>query len=374
MDPVGANTRELVEAGRLIDQVIAPAAERVDADGVQRSTLDALAAAGLLGTALPPPDQRELAELIAAADASTWFCWVQHQTPLRSLEDARPSTETPAVEALRDELLPGLREGRLLAGVAFAHLRRPGPPNPTARRVPGGWLLNGTLDWVTSWDIADVLLIMAQATGDDADRIIYCYLPAGRSGVTIGLKAGEPLRLLAMSGTHTRPIALHEVFVPTGRIAAVLDRGTWIAADAARAVDANPAAFGIARGAIAELHAIAEQCSDAGMQQLVDALVDECRGVRAEAYDLADDDDAAARVDRRLALRASSLDLCTRATTAVVVARAGAAMLSGHSAERRLREAMFLLVQAQTRPSRDASLALMQGLAEQAAQRATYGP
>ena len=51
--------------------------------------------------------------------------------------------------------------------------------------------------------------------------------------------------------------------------------------------------------------------------------------------------------------------MTVEAATAVVTARAGAAMYSGCSAERRVREAMFLQVQAQTARTREASLALL---------------
>jgi alkylation response protein AidB-like acyl-CoA dehydrogenase len=143
-----------------------------------------------------------VAELLAG-DASTWFCWSQHQTPLRALEAVAPSPDAPAADGLRARLLPGLRSGRLLAAVAFAHVRRPGPPNPVATRVPGGWRLDGSLDWVTSWDIADVVMVMALGAGDDAGSLLASYLPAGRAPEPRQVVAGPPLRLLAMSA-HRR--------------------------------------------------------------------------------------------------------------------------------------------------------------------------
>jgi alkylation response protein AidB-like acyl-CoA dehydrogenase len=361
VDPVGPAVEGLiVPRAEVVADVVAPGAGMADAVGVDRAVLDALAAAGLLGAPLQPPTvQRELAELIAGADASTWFCWVQHQTPLRTLEGAVAGLVEAPPTALVAELLPGLRSGELLAAVAFAHVRRPGAPDPIATRVEGGWQFTGTLDWVTSWDIADVVMVMAQGSGLDSDRLVCAYLPAGRSTSTtpglVSLPAGE---LLAMAGTHTRPIALHDVFVPDHRIGAVLDRDDWLAVDASRTSDANPSAFGVARGAIAELSQLAEQRSDAGMRELAQALVEECRAIRQQAYHLSDADADDALAERR-AVRASSLDLCGRAATAVVVARSGSAMRRGHAAERRLREAMFLQVQAQTRGTRDASLALL---------------
>jgi alkylation response protein AidB-like acyl-CoA dehydrogenase len=350
-DPVGPAQAALpAEHVALIADAIAVQAGDVDRFGVQRSALDLLAAHGLLGTALPGGAQRELAELLAGSDASTWFCWAQHQTPLRTLEAA--GADVP--QLLRTQVLPDLRTGTQLAAVAFAHVRRPGPPNPVARRVPGGWRIDGTLDWVTSWDIADVVMVMARA---DDDRLVCAYLPAGRSAEsTAGLAVGEPLRLLAMSGTHTRPLRLDGVVVPDDRVGAILDLQAWRERDRVTTSDAGPAVFGLVRASIADLATIASSRRDADLAELAEALTDECRALRSAAYTASDGD---APVPERLSLRARSLDLMSRATTAVVVARAGAAMRSGAPEERRAREALFLQVQAQTAATRAASVALL---------------
>jgi alkylation response protein AidB-like acyl-CoA dehydrogenase len=53
-------------------------------------------------------------------------------------------------------------------------------------------MLNGTLDWVTSWDIADVVMIMARTDQADVPTVVSCFLPAGRADVaTPGLEVGE---------------------------------------------------------------------------------------------------------------------------------------------------------------------------------------
>ena len=356
-DPVGPATPGLGEHSKAqIAEFVAPFANDADAHGVRRSTIDQLAGAGLLGTPMATSENRELIELIAGSDASTWFCWVQHFTPLRTLENA--AREGERAGELFTRTLPKMRTGEMLAAVAFAHVRRPGPANPTATRVDGGWRLDGSLDWVTSWDIADVVMVMARGIGGNEGSLVCAFLPAGRSlSRTAGVVAGERLSLLAMGGTHTRPVMLDAAFIADEQIAAVLDRDVWLAQDAITAADANPAVFGVTRGAIAELDLLAEQRSDPSMAELVDAMVDECRSMRARVY--AGVDDRGASVDRRLALRAECLDMSIRAANAVVVARAGAAMRTGHSAERRLRESAFLQVQAQTAASRRSSLALL---------------
>lgn len=360
-DPVGPDVPAAADAGgaAFVADLLVPRAADADVHGVRRSTLDALASAGLLGAPrVPASAQRELAELIAGCDATTWFCWVQHQSPLRVLETAEAGPNTPYVRELRESLLPGLRAGSTVAAVAFAHLRRPGPANPTATRVAGGWRLDGTLDWVTSWDIADVVMVMAQGTGQDAGSIVCAYLAAGRGDVTVaGLEPGPPLDLLAMSGTHTRPITLRGVMAPEHVIGAVIDREAWLARDAVTSADANPSAFGVARAAIAELDAVAEQRSDEAIRALAGALATECRLVRRAAYTAIDESSTAVGI--RLGHRAAALDLVSRATLAVVIARAGGAMRAGYPAERRVREAMFLQVQAQTAATRGASVALL---------------
>lgn len=334
---------------------IGETAGHTDRCGVPRATIDGLAAAGLLGTALPAAQQRELAERLAMADGTTWFCWTQHQSPLRTLEGEAAGVREPGSQALRDRWLPGLRSGGYLAAVAFAHVRRPGAPNPSATRVDGGWRFDGTLDWVTSWDIADVVMIMAQGTGDDAGTFVCAFLPAGRGPATPGLTAGEPLELLAMAGTHTRPLALDGVVVSDDAVVLV-DRDEWLVSDAHKTSDVNPATFGIARGAIDELDALATQRGDERIRNLADDLAHQVRDLRAQAYAAADED---ADLGLRRALRAQALDLAVTSALAVITARAGAAMQAGRPAERRMREALFLQVQAQTAATRAASLDLI---------------
>jgi len=360
MDILGPDALALPGSAEPALDVLAQWAEAADRDGVPRSSIDALAQAGLLGRPLEPVAlQRELAERIAMVCATTWFCWTQHQSPMHTLANAEDS---PSVTALKERWLPGLESGDLLGAVAFAHVRRPGPPNPRAERTDGGWLINGTLDWVTSWDIADVVLVMVRGSGADEQSLISFYLPAGRSvaageSLPAGVRVGEPLKLLSMSGTHTRPITFENVFIPDELVVSVQSWSDWERADLRKTAQPNPAAFGIARGAINELHEVGIARSDDVIIKLAEQLRAEAQELRKTAY-LAIDDANSATNDLHT-LRARSLELAVRAATAVVIARSGAAMMTGCSAERRLRESMFLQVQAQTSVSRHAALALI---------------
>lgn len=343
------------------EQVLADIAERApltDRSGMDRSQIDALAKVGLLG--LPqaePACQREVIEQLAMADASVWFSWAQHQTPMNLLSSVSSNEQAPFADDLKERWLDGLQSGRYLASVAFAHLRRPGKPNPVAVRIHGGWEVTGKLDWVTSWDIADVMLMMVRGSGDYSDKIVCFYLPAGQDPVYLdGMHVHEPLQLLAMSGTHTRPITLEAVKIPDTNVAAVLDYDEWAIADAKRSIDVNPSSFGLIRGAIEELRNIGNTRGDQQIIELAESMVERIRNLRRQAYEAAE---AGASVEERARLRAQAVEFTLQAVTAVVVARAGAAMMSGSSAERRVREAMFMHVRAQTADTRSATLTLM---------------
>ena len=336
-------------------RTLAEQAASTDAHGVSRTSIDSLAAAGMFGAPwTPAAAQRELAERIAMADASTWFCWAQHQTPLATLTAARDSSESPNVLALQDSWLDPMRSGQALAAVAFAHLRRAGKANPIAERVDGGWRINGSLDWVTSWDIADVLVLMVRSE----DEVVTFLIPAGYSDAAPmhGVHLGEPLSLLAMGGTHTRPMLFENALISDDHVVSVEPFAQWRDRDAMKTIDANPAAFGVARGAIAELMELGSERDDQSITLTAQALATSVRSCRERAYALVDE---GGDESERVALRIESLNLVANATRAVVIARAGAAMMRGRSAERRVREAMFLQVQAQTARTRDAHLAGM---------------
>lgn len=330
---------------------IAESAERSDREGVPRSHFNDLAAVGAHGAPTDTAQWRELAEQIAGADASTWFCWVQHQTPLRTLESGG---NQPAAHALQNQWLPGLQSGQYLAAVAFAHIRRPGPANPVAVNVNGDWQLQGSLDWVTSWDIADVVMVMC-LTADKSD-IVTCFIPTKKfSEVIHGSTLGEPLELLSMSGTHTRPIRFVNSVIPAEFVFNVSGFSEWQVTDARKTVAPNPAALGLARAAIGELETIGIARNSSEILTLVAALTQQVNSLRHTAYSLLDQGDGASSVDL-MQSRVEILEFARDCTAAVIIARAGAGMQSGKSAERRVREAMFLQVQAQTERTRNATL------------------
>lgn len=321
-------------ARRVADELLRPQAEDVELHGVPRTHLAALAGAGLFGVTAPAAyggsDKpvaviREIVEVLAGADASTWFVWTQHHTPVRTL--VRGSND-----ALRDRWVPKLATGSALAGVAFTHLRRPGPPAVRADRSDGGWRIDGDLAWLTSWGIADVFLVGAVAGAD----LVWTLLPLTEmDGVT-----AQALDLVAMRGTSTVSVHLDDVFVADADVVLVEPLDEWRATDVARTADVSPAVFGVTAECVRRL-------GDG------DAFAAELDALRRRAFALQDEQGPR---EERIAVRARAHVLALRASAALVAAGAGRSMLAGNPAQRLAREALFLLVQGQDAEIRAAQI------------------
>lgn len=346
-----AVTSPVLAARELAERVLVPDAERVDVEGVRPATVAAIGAAGLLGLAgprgyggadAPAPVQREVTEVLAGADGTTWFVVNQHANPLQSL--ARSDNV-----ALKERSLRALCTGGALSGVAVAHLRRPGTP-VAATRAPGGWSFSGTVPWLTGWGLADVFLL----AGETPDREVVLALVPARERP--GLTAGPPMRLAAMQGSCTVAVELRDLAVPDADVTEVLRRDDWVEADRLKTANASPAVFGLLATVVRDLAGTARRRDDPLAADLAARLGDEAEELRRSAYALLDHVPPYEQVEDRLALRAAALELGVRAATALVAATGGGAMALQAAPQRLAREALFHLVQAQTGPVREATL------------------
>jgi alkylation response protein AidB-like acyl-CoA dehydrogenase len=366
-EPRVAEHPAVLAAGRIASQVLAPHAEAADdpARGVDPDHLAQLAAHGLLSMKIPVAEgghgaddriDAETVELISGACGATWFVATQHRFPQGLSRAPLPGLPAEAVElspaAVRYRA--ALADASTSAGIAIAHIRRPGPPavraTPTAG---GGWTLRGTADWCTGWRILDVVLIAASAPGD---RFVFALLPARDRP---GLRATPALPLAVMAGTRTVGLELDGLAVAADDVLALVDVGLWRAHDAARTANTTPAALGLLRRILRELHALG---SRRDRPEAVDAaltMAARAADRRSEAYALLTGVPMMERVAERAALRAEVGQLTVRAANALVAARSGSSLLLTSPEQRWLREAAFHLVQAQTARVRAAQLAAL---------------
>jgi alkylation response protein AidB-like acyl-CoA dehydrogenase len=348
--PSSAGGSDLVAAAqRVAAEVLSPPAEETDqAPVVPSRHLRALADAGLYGllgppefggTAAAPAVVRRIFETLAGACGVTFFVWVQHHAPVRLLSAS-------SNRDLRRSLLPRLCSGQELGGVAFAHLRRPGPPPLTARPTPSGYVFSGEAPWVTSWGLAG-LFAVAALTPDE--RVVF----AAVDGDSEHLDPSPALRLAAMNASATVRLRFRDLPIPHHRVISALAGDEWRAQDRIATAQPNPAPYGVA-GTCTRL--LAERDPEAAGRLEAERL-----RVRDEAYHLADGGDTGEDVLRRLVvLRAWSLELAVRAASALVVATGGRSMELTHPAQRLLREAAFYTIQAQTSTLRAATLGRLQ--------------
>ena len=307
-------------ARRLAEDVLFPAALETDrSDLVPRDRLDMLAEAGLYGVAGPASagglglDEAEIdavVEALASGCLTTTFVWMQHHAAVRALAGAAPP--------LRDEWLTPLCRGLRRAGVAFSHLRRPGPPVITATRTGDGVRLDGTARWLTGWGRVDVIHLAAR----DGDDVVWTLVDA-EAGPSLTV---EPLHLAAVNASGTATLQLRGHVVPAHRIVAVEPYAEWSARDATRLRRNGFLALGVAARCVALL--------DGGA---LATELGECR-----------DRLRSASPEETPAARAGASDLAIRAATALVAASGGRAVLLTEHAQRLMREAMFLLVFGQT--------------------------
>ncbi len=337
---------------RLASDVLAPEAERVDVEGVPAGHVSALAAAGLLGvygpveaggTDVPAPVARRITEVLSGADGATWFVWTQHAWPVRVLTR---STN----DELRRRWLPRLCRDAL-GGIAVAQLRRSVGPTVRAKPAPdGGWFLEGTASWVTSWGLAEVLLVGAATDDERAVSVLVAARPQP------GLVASGPLALAVMGATSTVRLDFDGLHVPAADVIEVVALGDWRRADANKAANVTPAVFGLIASVVVRLEEAADRRDEPEARRVAAGLAEQAAGVRTAAYRLLDEVPADEAIDERLALRARALELGVRAATALVAASGGAGMSLSSPAQRQAREALFHLVQAQTAPVRRATL------------------
>ncbi len=343
--PPSASGAWVEAAGRVARQVLAPAAQEVDrAPVLPAAHLEALAGAGLFGLYGPQgPDTagaRAVYEVLAGACGVTFFVWVQHHAPVRLLA-ASPNGP------LRERWLPPLLAGEVMGGVAFAHLRRPGPPAVAAHRTAGGWVFRGEAPWVTSWGLAGMFAVAALA-GDGS--VVFAAVPAGAGPA---LRPSPPLPLAVMGASATVRLGLDDLQVGDEEVIEVLSLDDWRRRDRLVTAQPNPAAFGVAATCLEHLAGL-DEAAHAALR----AEWEECR---TRSYGRAGAGQGAsaapaAGVEEMVRLRAWSLDLAVRAAQALVVAGGGRSMQASAPAQRLLREAAFYAIQAQTPALRRATL------------------
>lgn len=304
----------LTTTRNIADNILYPRAIETDrSDLLPTSNLDTLAEAGLYGLAGPKQyggmevDLKTMGlvvEALAGACLTTAFVWIQHHRPVRALAESRNA-------ALRERHLADLCAARTRAGVALGGTRD--PAQLTATQVEGGWLLDGTVPWVTGWGRIDLLYATSRSTGNS----VVCSLLDATEGSTLTVR---PLRMVAANATGTVEAKFTHHFAPQERIVSTEPYVPAPTYDGGGRINGS-LSLGVA----------ARCCHMIGPGPLDEELI-----ARRDQLDAATDEIMAEA-------RAAATELALRAAAALSVHAGSSALLLDHHPQRLLREAMFLL-------------------------------
>ncbi|WP_433713266.1 acyl-CoA dehydrogenase family protein [Nocardia sp. CA-084685] len=304
----------------LADEIFAPQADAVDRTGeIPGTHFDLLAEYGFYGATMA--DDMDIAtftqagELLVGGCLATTFVWAQH------LGVARRIATSPNPE-LRERLTEDLRHGRVRAGVSYAGAND--QPGLIARRIDGGYVLDGTAPFVTGWGLVDILGVMAR-DADDEGSLISVLVPA-EPGPTVHATA---LPLIAADASKTVTLTFDGLQVPDAAVDNRISLRNFHASFILAAWRNGAIALGIVRRCLGEL-------TRSGVDTT--AMAAESARIRTEL-----DDALTGQSDIYLA-RAHASELAVRAATALVTATGSAAVTRDNIAERSLREATFTLV------------------------------
>jgi alkylation response protein AidB-like acyl-CoA dehydrogenase len=341
-------TEALSQAGHVAEEVLFPAAMKVDAaDRIPAAHFDALARAGLYGLAGPVGAgglDADLAtfcsviEIMAGGCLATTFVWLQHHSTVRALAATSNSV-------LRDHWLEPLCLGATRAGIALGGAR-PGPPLLRARAVPGGYFFDGSAPWVTGWDMIDVVHTLAR---DDSGNIVAALLPAQ---VSATLTASR-LELVAVNASRTVELAFAGHFVPADLVSGIMPHAQWLVRDAAGLRPNGSLSLGVAGRCGRLLEQLGGSAAQSGGAAVVRAEVAAIRAGLDAAAALRSDEAALP------AARAAASVLAFQAAGLLVAAAGSHSILAGEHPQRLAREALFLQVFGSRPAIKDRQLALL---------------
>jgi len=387
----------------IAETVFRPNAEAADresptANGVLAANIRLLADRGYFGLAIDTHyggmgagdfTRREFTEVIAAACGVTAFTQQQFHAGGGFVGGA-------VNEEMRADLLPKFASGELICGVAFSHLRRPGPPIVTATAVDGGYLIDGRAPWVTGWSFIDAFILGATivpdspntggrgaesspsrfgsggeeraGVGSEADKEaqvrspqnwglggqpgsevqhLFAYVP--RAGNDHSMTPDPPVELHVMNASDTVEVDLSSLFVPQSHVINVAPAEKLKRNDYCGISGHVFLPLGCARGSVRYLRDLAAQRGNTKLTDIADNFERDIDNCRREAIQWNGScADMPEYKEHALGARTRSIELAVRAAHAAVAATGGTAQLLDRVPQRLMREAVFYTTLAQT--------------------------
>jgi len=252
----------------------------------------------------------------------------------------------------RQKLLPLLASGDLFATVGISHLTTSGrhlaTPPVQVQEIGDTFILNGTVPWATSTQHADLLITGGRLSDG---RELLAAIPVSRDGIQVN----PSVSLMALGSSQTGSVKLSNVLVEPdnvlhGPVEAVMQSGSG---GGAGSLGTSVLAVGATEGMLRQLTFEAERRPD--LQEFVGPLQTSVSDLTSQIVSAATGEHPhGATASESIRCQANSLVL--RTAQSWLAATKGAGYVSGHAAERAVRESMFFLVWSCPQPVLAANL------------------
>jgi isovaleryl-CoA dehydrogenase len=128
----------------------------------------------------------------------------------------------------KKKFLPGLISGDLIGALAMSESGAGSDVvsmRTTAKKVDGGYILNGTKMWITNGPDADVIVVYAKTEPEQASKGITAFVV--ENGFK-GFSCARKLEKMGMRGSNTGELVFDGVFVPQENILGDINKGVRV--------------------------------------------------------------------------------------------------------------------------------------------------
>ncbi|HET7788186.1 MAG TPA: acyl-CoA dehydrogenase family protein [Myxococcales bacterium] len=247
---------------------------------------------------------------------------------------------------LRERFLPGARSGALLGGTGLSNPMKATcgiePMRLLGREVAGGFVVNGTLPWVSNLGPLHHFGTSFQVAGEDRQvmALVDCSLP--------GIRLGGEARFLALDGTRTFSVGFREVFIPRALVLADPAAPFIARVKAGFILLQTGMALGLIRGCVDVMRKADETQEHVNrfLEERPPLFLEALEGLESEISELSRTPFESSREYQRRVLRArlSASEWSLRAAQAALLHAGAKGYLAGAAAQRKLREAFFVAI------------------------------
>lgn len=251
---------------------------------------------------------------------------------------------------LKQQFLPRIVSGEQLAGTGLSNTVKSCDTiedfRLSARRVEGGYIINGVLPWVSNLGPSHVFTTGCPVASED-NKLVFVLVDCSQAG----FKLVDCAHFIGIDGTRTLACHFKESFVPDSMVLAhPSESEAYVKRIKPGMIHAQ---MGMGLGLIDACCKLMHQSNrtHAHVNQYLDDQVEDIEailsGARMAVYDIADELSEGPGSERTLdilKLRLAGGELCLRAANAAMLYQGAKGYLVRNPAQRRLREAYFVAI------------------------------